>query len=329
MGSAAALSYQSDPRVHVIAAWDGGDGISDENFDTPIMYQRTDGAFSNPQNTSRSTYPEGRDRGLETYLTHQERGLDVMHLTFRATSHIDWNGNGVGVLAGNRWAESVINYYTLAWLDRHLKGRLVVSNGEVVTSEGRSAEEERAFRQSQAQSAYDRLIATRFVEGSIDKFNTSMGLFDPELFIESLDPLYGGNVPYTIEGLWTTNRLATDYRSYCSVSVPDYIGGSDGSPGSAVVASADSGPGPDDMRIHGCPEVHTVEGSEAQAEGESEVEEVLAEPERAIVAAADVPVALPATGGGAASAGLVLATAALLWRRWVWAADRGLLRSRS
>ncbi|MGH2807009.1 MAG: chlorophyllase/cutinase-like alpha/beta fold protein, partial [Actinomycetota bacterium] len=86
-GSAAALSYQGDPRVHAILAWDGGDSIADANTSQPIMYQRTDGAFSAGQNSARTDYPAGRDRGLETYLTHKQRGLDVYHLTFRATNH--------------------------------------------------------------------------------------------------------------------------------------------------------------------------------------------------------------------------------------------------
>ena len=34
--------------------------------------------------------------------------------------------------------------------------------------------------------------------------------------IETGDPLYGGNVPYAIEGLWVTDRLAQEYRSFCS-----------------------------------------------------------------------------------------------------------------
>ena len=259
-GSAAALSYQGDPRVHAILAWDGGDGIADVNTSQPIMYQRTDGAFSAQQNTARTDYPTGRDRGLETYMKHKERGLDVMHLTFRATNHIDWNGNGVGSLAGNRLAELVINYYSLAWLDRHLKGRLVFDdNGDVVTSEGRTEAEERAYRQAQAQDAFDRLTAMQF-DDSADIHNISMGWYDPAQHAASGDPLYGGNVPYSIEDLWITDRLAQEFRSFCSVSVPDYVGGGDGTPGSAVSARADSGAG-GDMRFTGCSSFEDVAAS--------------------------------------------------------------------
>lgn len=251
-GSAAALSYQGDPRVHTIIAWDGGDSIADVNTSQPIMYQRTDGAFSAPQNTARTDYPATRDRGLETYEKHSERGLDVFHMTLRATNHIDWNGNGVGSLAGNRLSELVINYYSLAWLDRHLQGRLVFDDdGNVVTYADRTAEEERAYRQAQAQDAFDRLTALAF-DDSADVHNISMGWYDPQKHAASGDPLYGGNVPYSIEGLWVTDRLSPEWRSFCSVSVPDYIEGSDGTPGSKVVARADSG-AEGDMRFTGCP----------------------------------------------------------------------------
>ena len=251
-GSAAALSYQGDPRVHTILAWDGGDGIAANNTAQPIMYQRTDGAFSAPQATARTDYPATRDRGLATYKTHKERGLDVFHVTFRATNHIDWNGYGTGSLAGNRFAELSINYYSLAWLDRHLQGRLVLDDkGRVVTSGGRNRGQERAYRQARAQDAFDRLTALRF-DDSVQKHNISMGFYDPVQHATSLDPLYGGNVPYDHEGLFVTDRFAHDFRSFCSVSVPDYTGGSDGSPGSPTAARADSGED-GDLRFTGCP----------------------------------------------------------------------------
>ncbi|MGH2757241.1 MAG: alpha/beta hydrolase family protein [Actinomycetota bacterium] len=250
-GAAASLSYQGDPRVDTIIAWDGGDAIADNNTSQPIMYQRTDGAFSAPQATARTDYPEGRDRGLPTYLAHKERGLDVFHVTFRATNHIDWNGNGVGSLAGNRLAELVINYYSLAWLDRHLMGELAFdAEGNVITYNGRTEAEERAYRQAQAQAAFDRLTAMQFDE-SADLHNISMGFYDPEQHATSGDPLYGGNVPYSIEDLWITDRLSPEFRSFCSVSVPDYINGSDGSPGSPVASRADSG-ATGDVRLTGC-----------------------------------------------------------------------------
>ncbi|HEX9775119.1 MAG TPA: hypothetical protein VGB83_06030 [Actinomycetota bacterium] len=254
-GAGCALGYQGDPRVHAIIAWDGGDSIAEDNCTgdnpcAPIMYQRTDGGFATP--SERTDYPSNRDRGLATYASHTERGMDVFFFTARATVHTDWNGYGVG-LAGNRYAELLFNYYNLAWLDRHLRGALVFDGGDVVTAGGRTEAEERAFRQAVAQSAFDRLTA-RFFDDSADVHNVSMGYWDPELAATSGDPLYGGNVPYAIEGLETRDRFSPYFYHYCSVSVPDYVGGSDGSPGSAVAHRADTGP-TGDMRFIGCPPV--------------------------------------------------------------------------
>jgi hypothetical protein len=78
-------------------------------------------------------------------------------------------------------------------------------------------------------------------DDSADRHNISMGLFDPVQMVTSGDPLYGGNVPYAIDGLWVTDRLSQEYRNFCSVSVPDYVGGSDGTPGSAAAARAHPG----------------------------------------------------------------------------------------
>jgi dienelactone hydrolase len=264
-GAQASITYQGDPRVHALLLWDACsascgtaasfvDGIAAENTSQPIMYQRTDGAFSRPQNQARTDFPENRDRGLEGYLGHVERGLDVYHVTFRATTHVDWNGYGTGSLAGNRLAELVINYYSLAWLDRHAKGRLALDDdGAVVTQHGRTEAEERAYRQAVAQDAYDRLTAMRF-DDSADRHNISMGFYDPVQHATSGDVLFGGNVPYRIEGLFVTDRMSQEWRSFCSVSVPDYVNGSDGSPGSPVAARADSG-ADGDLRLTGCPEV--------------------------------------------------------------------------
>jgi hypothetical protein len=78
-----------------------------------------------------------------------------------------------------------------------------------------------------------------------------MGFWDPDKAEASGDALFGGNVPFEVEGTWTLERLSPFYRSYCTVSVPDYVNGSSGAPGSAVAASAESG-ADGDMRLTGC-----------------------------------------------------------------------------
>jgi hypothetical protein len=82
-----------------------------------------------------------------------------------------------------------------------------------------------------------RLTALRF-DDSADRHNVSMGFYDPVQHVTSGDPLYGGNVPYRIEGLNVTDGMSQEWRSFCSVSVPDDVGGADG-----------------DMRFTGCPQV--------------------------------------------------------------------------
>jgi MYXO-CTERM domain-containing protein len=262
-GGSCALGYQGDPRVATIIAWDISDALGATNCVAPnpcqpVMLQRTDGGFNDPTSYP-SGYPANRDRGRTAYRTSKTRDVDFMHLNMRDTVHIDWNGRGTG-LAGNRLFEQASNYYNVAWLDRHLKGKLVRdANGAVVTQGGRSEADERAYRQAQAMSAYTRLTSKRFLPGSIDKHNISMGFWDPDKAAASGDALFGGNVPYVIEGTWTLERLSPFYRSYCTVSVPDYVHGATGAPGSPVAARADSGDA-GDMRQTGCNDLAVTPG---------------------------------------------------------------------
>ena len=256
-GGSCAMGYQGDPRIDTILAWDTGDGdsLSPSNCASgglcqPVLSQRTDGGFATPQSYA-SGYPEDRDRGKAVHADGVARDLDVLHITMRDTVHTDWNGRGTG-LAGNRLFEQASNYYNVAWLDRHLKGKLITdAAGAVVTSGGRTEAQERAYRQQQAQNAFDRLTSKTFLPGTIDKHNISLGFYDPAKAEQSGDPLWGGNVPYLVEGTWTLERLSPFYRSYCSISVPDYVGGGSDAPGAANAARADSGAA-GDMRLTGC-----------------------------------------------------------------------------
>jgi hypothetical protein len=127
------------------------------------------------------------------------------------------------------------------------------TNGDVVTSEGRTEAEERAFRQAIAQSGFDRMTSMKFLPGTIDKFNISMGFYDPVAHARSGDPLWGGNVPYTIEGLWITDRMSPEFRSLCSISVPNYIEGANGKPADPTPPAARADTGVDgDVRLTGC-----------------------------------------------------------------------------
>lgn len=262
-GGGAAQSYQGDPRVHAMIIWDSGDSVDAANVAQPTMFQRTDGGFAST--TTHPEYPEDRFRARQGYSDLKSRGVDIMNFTARATVHIDWNGYGVG-LAGNRLAELLINYYNLAWLDRYVQARLVFDEaGKLVTAAGRSEAEERAFRQTIADDAFARLTA-RYFDDSADVNNISMGFWDPDLAAANPDdPLYGGNIPYTVAGLETRDRFSPYYQSMCSITLPDYIGGGSGKPDDSVAPKSRADTGSEgDMRFVGCPEVATKTSTPAK-----------------------------------------------------------------
>ena len=242
-GGSTTLGFQGDPRISAMIAWDGGSTTTVNNL-TPIMYQLAEQGFATP--TAFTDVP-GTPEAASGYNDLKARSVDVMGWTGRAFVHVDFNGNGGP--GANRLAELFSNYYNLAWFDRHLKGKLVLTGNETPAQEAA----ERANRQAIAKSAYDRLIATHF-DNSADRHNISMGFWDPVLAVKKLDPTFGGNVPYAVAGKPVGDRMSFYYRNVCYVSVPDYIHGGDGTPGSLVANRADSTIG-GDMRTQGCPEV--------------------------------------------------------------------------
>jgi hypothetical protein len=118
-----------------------------------------------------------------------------MKIAMRASTHLDWVPS---TLAGNRYVELLSVYYTLAWFDRYLKG---------------------ADDPALASDAYARLTAEVF-DDSADIHNISQGFWDPVQAALSGDPLYGGNVPYTLAGKSVANRLSFYFPSKCSLTVP-------------------------------------------------------------------------------------------------------------
>jgi len=122
-----------------------------------------------------------------------------MKIALRATAHLDFVP---GEPSGNRYGETVAVYYTIAWLDRYLKG---------------------ADDPATAQDAYGRLTASVF-DDSADRHNLSQGFWDPVKAAESGDPVYGGNVPYIIAEMPVANRLSIYFHSKCNISVPGSSG---------------------------------------------------------------------------------------------------------
>ena len=257
-GGAVILGFQGDPRVHAMVDYDGGTTAEASNTSQPIMYQGEDGvgfAFVPP--AASASAPATNPEAASGYGDLRSRNIDSMGLSFRAWSHTDYNGNGGP--AGNRWAELTSNYFTLAWFDRYLKGKLALDGGgNVITGAGRTEVQERAYRQAVAQDAYDRLRVTpdMLFDDSVDKHNISMGFWDWDKAIASGDLLYGGNVVYALGGTPIRWRLSFYAPSVCFISVPNYVGGNDVSYGgvdSVLAHRADSTVG-GNLRLNGCPE---------------------------------------------------------------------------
>lgn len=240
-GGSVTSEFLGDPRIHAMIMWDSGGAaaITPQTASQPTMMQMAEQGFATPQSYDQIEEPKGGIEEQEAFAALRDKGLDAMAFTGRATTHVDWNGSGGP--GGNRLFEATSNYYNLAWLDRHLKGKLVLSGGE--TPEQEAAE--RARRQAIAMDAFNRLRATTF-DASNDRHNISMGLWDRAKALASGDLLYGGNVPYKLAGLRTADRLSFYYRHGCHLTVPDYVGGS------GLAAKADTGL-TGDMRTQGCP----------------------------------------------------------------------------
>ena len=140
------------------------------------------------------------------FLRVRAAGVDSMQIALRAALHLDFVP---ALLAGNRYTGSTVMYYTTAWFDRYLKGRLL----------GTESPSEKAAREAIATAAFARLTASSF-DGSADLHNFGQGFWDPVQAATSGDPLYGGNVPYTIAGMAVADRVSFYYLSKCFLTDP-------------------------------------------------------------------------------------------------------------
>jgi hypothetical protein len=264
LGAENSTRTQGYPRVSAIISWDpcnsptGCSNSPGSRLHDKGAAARTPTLFFAADYSGFPGYPQPRTSvpgtlRLTGFTTLRNNGVDAMLITPRATTHLDWAGN---FTFGSRYGELISSYFGLAWFDRYLKGKLVLDGqGNVVTSGGRTEAQERAYRQAIAQEAAERLTAT-VIDGSADRHNISQGYWDPLLAVMSGDPMYGGNVPYSIAGQPVADRLSFYHRSVCYVSVPDYRLGNGGM-GEPIVARADSTDA-GDMRKDGCPLVALV-----------------------------------------------------------------------
>jgi len=254
LGAENSTRVQGDDRVSAIIALDPCGGSPCANSRGSRLHDKGEEAqtptlFITADYTGWPGYPQPRfsvpgELRAAGFSILRDNGVDSMLITPRATTHLDWVGN---FTMGTRYGETTSNQYNLAWFDRYLRGKLALDNdGNVVTTGGRNEIQERSYRQAIAKDAFDRLVATQ-IDGTLDRHNISQGFFDPVKLVTSLDPQYGGNVPYATEGLAIANLLSFYFRSVCYVSAPNYVAGNPG-----ILARGDSTDA-GDMRSSGCP----------------------------------------------------------------------------
>jgi hypothetical protein len=208
---------QRDERVSAIVSWDRAQSAelpADLELDTPTLFLFADYNCQQvpiclPEDYDTAPSPDGPGNKGDDFLLLEAAGVDTMQVPLRAALHLDWTPSQ---LSGNRYAESVTNYFTIAWFDRYVRGQT---------------------EPDMAAGAFDRLTATEFDE-SADRHNISQGIFDPD-GADPDDP-YAGNVPYTIDGLPIADRLSFYFRAKCPLTVP----------GSSEMATSD------DIRADGC-----------------------------------------------------------------------------
>lgn len=217
-GSTASLLGQTDSRLSAIVAWDnltalrtgwvdqlGIDPPADVAIRTPAIgigadYYFRPVAYDTPPEPAPTNTQAGRGRGDGPHpkdLGYQElkaAGVDTMLVMPRAATHLDYSLFGGGA---SRYGEAVIQYYTLAWFDRYLKG---------------------PRDPAVARDAFRRLTAATF-DDSIDRHNISQGLYDAGAAAAAGDP-YAGNRPYLIAGLPVRDRLSFYFSSRCSIGEP-------------------------------------------------------------------------------------------------------------
>ena len=187
---------QMDDRISAVVSWDraqSGPMPDDLVIRNPALFFFADYncqqvPVCQPEPHQAPPAPDGPGNKSEDFDRVVASGVDSMQIALRAALHLDFVPSE---LAGNRYAESVVMYFTTAWFDRYLKGDA---------------------------AAYERLTAQAF-DATADLHNISQGFFDPARAAASGD-VYGGNMPYTIEGMLVADRLSFYYLSKCSLSAP-------------------------------------------------------------------------------------------------------------
>jgi dienelactone hydrolase len=189
-GVAVSRLGQEDKRVSAIVSWDraqhspmpAGLGLR-----TPALFVVADFNCQQvpvcvPQPYTSPPDPRGPGNKDEDFRRLRMAGVDTMKVALRAATHLDFTQFSPGT--GSRYGAVTAFYYTLAWLDRYVRGAM-------------------PGNRTLARGALQRLTATRF-DHSADVHNISGGTYDAQT---------EQNVPAHIAGQPVADRLSFHFRS--------------------------------------------------------------------------------------------------------------------
>jgi pimeloyl-ACP methyl ester carboxylesterase len=201
-GAAVSRLGQEDRRVSAIVSWDRAQSStmpSRLRIRTPALFLVADYLCQQvpvcvpqpfcklqechpPRSFTSPPDPYGPGNKDEDFRRVRGAGVDSMKITLRAATHLDFTQFTPGT--GSRYGAATSFYYTLAWLDRYVRGA-------------------RHGRRPLARDALRRLRARRF-DRSADVHNVSGGTFDAAR---------NRNVPAFIGGQYVRDRLSFEFRS--------------------------------------------------------------------------------------------------------------------
>ena len=177
----------TDPRIDAVVAWDNA-SRGNVAPRVPTMGQNAD-YFFNPQPMQS---PPNADSKGATFRDFRSAEIPSMQVALRGSTHLEWTYVPY-ILPASKQGERVAMYYTLAWLDRWLKGSIWNA----------SSKTESIVSSAYVSDATRRLTAITF-DDSADRSAIGAG---------SWDAMTNTNVPHTLNGESIADNLSFYYRS--------------------------------------------------------------------------------------------------------------------
>ena len=193
-GVAVSRVGQEDRRVSAVVSWDRAQSRplpEDLAIRAPALYVTADFncqrvPICGPERYATRPDPRGPGNKDVDFVRTAAAGKDAMKIALRAATHLDFSVVPTGV--GSRYGQQVTSYFTLAWMDRYVRGA-------------------RAGGQALAADARRRLTAATF-DASADVHQLSGGTYDPAT---------GQNVGALIAGRPVRDLLSFHFRSAWSL----------------------------------------------------------------------------------------------------------------